>query len=170
MKKSLLLVLLALLTAGCATTPPPPTVDYVELERFMGDWYVIAGLFTPFEKDAYAAVENYRLDEKGRIPTTFTFRKGSFDGPEKTYTSMAFVHDTDTYAEWRIQFFWPLRFGYRIIYLDDNYTATAVATNNRKYLWIMSRTPQMPKTLYDDIINLVTEQGFAVEDIVTVPQ
>ena len=59
------------------------TVDYVDLERFMGDWYVIANIPTFIEKGAVNAVESYELDSKGRINTTFTFRKGSSTGPEK---------------------------------------------------------------------------------------
>ena len=79
MKKLFTTSLLAMFGFGCATVTPPPTVPYVDLERYMGDWYVIAGLFTFIEKDAYAGIESYRLDEKGRIQTTFTFRKGGFD-------------------------------------------------------------------------------------------
>jgi len=136
----------------------------------MGDWYVIGGILTSFEKGAYHAVENYRLDDKGRIPTTFTFRKGSFDGPKKTYKSMAFVHNRETFAEWRIQFFWPLRFPYLVIYLDEAYQATAVSTDDKKYLWIMSRTPQMPPERYQEIMDLVTNLGFDTNKIVRVPQ
>jgi apolipoprotein D and lipocalin family protein len=167
--KTLSMLAMVLMT-GCATRNPPPTVPRVELERFMGDWYVVAGILTSFEKDAYHAVENYRQDEKGRIPTTYTFRKGGFDGPKKTYNSMAFVHDKESNAEWRIQFLWPFRFPYLIIYLDPEYRATAISTDDKKYLWIMSRTPQMPEPLYQEIIELVTTLGFDTNKIVRVPQ
>jgi hypothetical protein len=70
---------------GCATAPPIETVDSVNIERFMGDWYVIANIPHAIEKDAYNALESYRLAEDGTIETTFTFNKGGFDGPLKTY-------------------------------------------------------------------------------------
>ncbi len=162
--------LLSLMTAGCATVTPPPTVPYVDLQRFMGDWYVVGGLLTSFEKGAHHAIERYELDDQGRIKTTFTFRKGGFDGPLKTYHPVGFVHNKETNAEWRMQFIWPFRAPFLIIYLDEDYQATAIATDNRKYLWIMSRTPQMPAPFYDDIIRLATDLGFAVDQIVTVPQ
>lgn len=162
--------LVSILSAGCATVTPPPTVPYVDLERFMGDWYVVGGLLTSFEKGAHHAIENYRLDEKGRIQTTFTFRKDSFDGPVKKFTPVGFVHNKETNAEWRMQFIWPFKAPFLIVYLDENYQATAIATDNRKYLWIMSRTPQMPGHLYDEIIALAREQGFAVDKIIKVPQ
>jgi apolipoprotein D and lipocalin family protein len=171
MKPSILFLAgLGFLTAGCATVKPPPTVPRVDLPRFMGDWYVVGGILTPFEKDIYHAIETYTLDEKGDIPTTYTFRKGGFDGPKKTLTNKAFVYDKETFAEWRIQFFWPFKFPYLVIYLDEDYQSTAVATDDKKYLWIMSRTPQMNPAHYDEIIALITEQGFATNKLVRVPQ
>ncbi len=75
----------ALLLAGCQTTSQPPLepVRSVDLERFMGDWYVIANIPTFVEKGAHNAVESYRLAEDGTIETTFTFRAGGFDGEAK---------------------------------------------------------------------------------------
>ena len=61
---------------GCATGPPIETVDSVNIERFMGDWYVIASIPTFIEKQAYNAFESYRLAEDGTIETTFSFNKG----------------------------------------------------------------------------------------------
>ncbi|HMO52595.1 MAG TPA: lipocalin family protein [Kiritimatiellia bacterium] len=170
MNHTLLLLVASLLLVGCATRNPPSTVSYVDLDRFMGDWYVIGGNLTWFERDAYHAIENYRLDEKGRIPTTFTFRRGGFDGPEKTYRSMAFVHDRESNAEWRIQFFWPVRFPYLVVYLDPDYQATAISTDDRKYLWIMSRTPQLREDLRLEIMQTLEEKGFDTSAFVTVPQ
>lgn len=146
--------------AGCSTVQPPPTVPHVDLPRFMGDWYVIAGQFTPFEKGAYNAIENYRLDEKGRIPTTFTFNKGAPDGPRKTFRSIAFVHNQETKAEWRIQFIWPFRFPYLIVFLDDEYQVTAVTTEDRKYIWVMARSPEISPALEKELMDRLRELGF----------
>ncbi len=155
--------------AGCATVRPPPTVPMVDLPRFMGDWYVIAGRFTPFERGAHNAIENYRLDEKGRIPTTFTFNKGALDGPRKTFRSLAFVHNAETKAEWRIQFLWPFRFPYLIVFLDEEYQATAVATDDRKYVWIMARSPELAPALEGRLMARLTELGFDTNGFVRVP-
>ncbi len=161
--------LLLLGLAGCATVAPPPTVERVDLPRFMGDWYVLAGQFTPFEKGAHNAIENYRLDEKGRIPTTFTFNKGAPDGPRKTYRSLAFVHNQETKAEWRIQFFWPIRFPYLIVFLDEEYQATAISTDDRKYVWVMARGPELAPALEARLMNRLTELGFDTNRFVRVP-
>ncbi|MBT8115776.1 MAG: lipocalin family protein, partial [Arenicella sp.] len=66
------ILVLVLSVSGCASTQPMKTVDYVDLQRFMGDWYVIANIPTFLEKDAYNAVESYALNESGEIETTFT--------------------------------------------------------------------------------------------------
>ena len=79
-KTTIAATLATLLLTACSTYEPLPAVDYVDLERFSGDWYVIANIPTFLEKGAHNAVETYELNEDGTIATTFTFRDGSFDG------------------------------------------------------------------------------------------
>jgi apolipoprotein D and lipocalin family protein len=59
----------------------------------MGPWFVIASIPTFIEKDAYNAVESYRLDTDGTVRTTFRFNKGSLNGPIKEYTPLGFIQD-----------------------------------------------------------------------------
>ncbi|MBT8060593.1 MAG: lipocalin family protein, partial [Gammaproteobacteria bacterium] len=140
LKITLTSLLAAGLLAGCqASRPPLETVDYVDLDRFMGDWYVIANIPTFVEKGAYNAVESYRLDDDGSIATTFRFHKDGFDGPVKTYEPRGFVRDTTTNAEWGMQFIWPFKGDYRIIYLDEDYATTIIGRNKRDYVWLMAR-------------------------------
>ena len=98
--KLLSLPLVGLLFAGCQTLKPIYTVEAVDLKRFMGNWYVIASIPTFIEKDAYNAVESYRLDEDGTVATTFRFNKGSLDGPLKEYTPRGFIEDEASNAVW----------------------------------------------------------------------
>ena len=72
MRKSVFALSGAALLAGCqASMPPLKTVDYVDLDRFMGDWYVIANIPTFVEKGAHNAVESYRLDDDGSIAADY---------------------------------------------------------------------------------------------------
>jgi len=161
----------SIVLTGCASTSSPPVVDrVVDIERFMGDWYVIAGHFTFFERDAHNAVETYALNADGTIDTTFTFRRGGFDGPLKTFRPKGFVHDRSTNAEWRMQFVWPFKSAYLILYLDDEYEYTAVGVPNRKYLWIMSRTPSIPENRMQDILAHLASVDYDVTDLVYIPQ
>ena len=66
-------------------------IDYVDLERFMGDWYVIANIPTFIEKGAVNAVESYELDSKGRINTTFTLEKDQVRALRKSITQRVYL-------------------------------------------------------------------------------
>ena len=160
----------ALVTACQAAPPPLETVDYVDLERFMGDWYVIANIPTFVEKGAHNAVESYRLDDDGTIATTFTFRKDGFDGKEKAYHPRGFVRDTVTNAEWGMQFVWPFKGDYRIVYLSEDYSTTIIGRNKRDYVWLMSRDPEMPESEYQAAVQFISGAGYDVSELQRVPQ
>jgi apolipoprotein D and lipocalin family protein len=170
--RTLLTALLAaaLGAAGCQSPAPMPTVEAVNLSRFMGDWYVIANIPTSIEKGAHNAVESYALDADGTIATTFTFRDGGFDGPVKRYTPRGFVEDRQTNALWGMQFVWPIRADYRIIYLADDYTQTIIGRQKRDYVWIMARTPAIPEADYRRLLSIAGAQGYDVSLIERVPQ
>ena len=120
---------------------PIHTVEYVDLNRFMGDWYVIANIPTFIEKDAYNAIESYRLDDDGTVATSFRFNKGSLDGPLKEYHPRGFIRDKKSNAVWGMQFVWPFKAEYRIIFLSDDYSKTVIGRSKRDYVWIMAREP-----------------------------
>jgi apolipoprotein D and lipocalin family protein len=171
LKKSLLSLSGALLLSGCqASLPTLETVEYVDLDRFMGDWYVIANIPTFVEKGAHNAVESYRLDNDGTIATTFTFRKDAFDGPEKQYHPRGYVRNTETNAEWGMQFIWPFKGDYRIIYLDDDYSVTIIGRNKRDYVWLMARTPEMSDEAYREAEQFIKRAGYDTADLQRVPQ
>jgi len=170
LKTPLFASLLAL--CGCQSVPLPPfaPVPKVELDRFMGDWYVIANIPTFIEKGAHNAVESYRLNDDGTIATTFTFRADAFDGPEKRYTPRAYVLDRSSNAVWGMQFIWPIKADYRIVYLSADYSQTVIAREARDYVWIMARTPEIPEAHYARIVELVGKLGYDVSRIKKVPQ
>lgn len=146
-------------------------VDHVDLQRFMGDWYVIANIPTPFEKGAVNAVENYTWNpEKEIVEVTFTYRKDRPEGKAKKMTQKGFIYNEESKAEWRVQPIWPLKLGYLIIDLADDYSYTVIGVPNRKYLWIMAREPSLTDSLYQSILNGVKKQGYALEKIQKVPQ
>jgi apolipoprotein D and lipocalin family protein len=167
----LLAALLALAACSTATRRPPLALaPNVDLDRFMGDWYVIANIPTFLERGAHNAVESYRLDDDGTIATTFTFRKDAFDGPAKRYTPRGFVRDRRTNAVWGMRFVWPFKSDYRIAYVSDDYDQTVIAREKRDYVWIMARTPEIPAADYDRLVAFVAAQGYDVSRLQRVPQ
>jgi apolipoprotein D and lipocalin family protein len=149
---------------------PLKTVDQVDLQRFMGDWYVIANIPNFVEKNAVNSVENYRLEDDGTIAVTFTYHKEDTSKPRKTMKSRGFVAPETGNAQWKIQFFWPIKFPYYVIDLDQDYKFTVIGLPSRKYLWIMARDPYLDKDIYEGIIQRVREQGFDISKIQRVPQ
>jgi apolipoprotein D and lipocalin family protein len=174
-KRRPLLVALStiLLGTGCAAQPELKeirTESYVDLDRFMGNWYVIASIPTAIEKNIYNATETYRLDDDGTIATTFSFRKGSFDGKQKTYNPRGFIRDTSSNAEWGMQFIWPFKADYRVVYVDEDYSQTIIGRNKRDYAWIMARTPTISNEDLYQRIELLREQGYDIDKLQVVPQ
>ncbi|GAB4174137.1 MAG: lipocalin family protein [Wenzhouxiangellaceae bacterium] len=163
-------LLSCLLLAGCASHPPIRTVHEVDLQRFMGDWYVIASIPTVIEKKAYNAVESYTLNEDGTIATTFRFRKGGFDGKEKVYKPRGFVQPGTGNAVWGMQFIWPIKADYRIVYLSPDYQQTVIGRKARDYVWIMARTPQISDEDYQQLVDLIADLGYDPSQLRKVPQ
>ena len=164
--------LLLLMILGCRTMNSPSlnTVDYVDLNRFMGDWYVLAAIPTFLEKEAYNAVESYRLNDDGTIATTFTFRKGGFSGPEKRYNPTGYVLDTQSNAVWGMQFVWPIKADFRIIYLSEDYGITIIGRNKRDYVWLMGRSPVIADADYQALKRFIADQGYDINQLRQVPQ
>lgn len=164
-------ILMSLSLGGCASNDAPIVpVDYVDLNRFMGDWYVIANIPTFLEKNAYNAVETYQLNQDGTINTTFVFRKGGFDGKRKEYNPKGFVVDTDSNAIWGMRFVWPIKADYRIVYLNEDYSQAVVARNKRDFVWIMARQPEIAASDYQNIVSMIDNLGYDVAKIQKVPQ
>ena len=159
----------AALTA-CSATTPVRTVSHVDIDRFMGDWYVIANIPTYIEKQAYNPVENYTRINDREIATTFTFNKGAFDGPLKTYTPRGYISDDPSNAIWGMQFIWPIKADSRVVYLDEEYTQTVIGRNKLDYVWIMARTPQISDADYQEILSFIAGLGYDITKVRLAPQ
>jgi apolipoprotein D and lipocalin family protein len=136
----------------------------------MGDWYVIANIPTFIETNAYNAMESYRLADDGTVATTFSFRQGGFEGTPKTYHPTGYIIDTQSNAVWGMQFIWPIKADYRIIYVDDTYNHTIIGRIQRDYVWLMARTPQVSEVEYQRFLQFITEEGYDVSKVRKVPQ
>lgn len=163
---------IALLGVGCSShdTRPLPHAASVEIPRFMGDWYVIAHIPSYPERDAYDAVESYRLRPDGRIQTTFTYRRGSLDAPLKTMHPIGRVEKQGNGAVWGMQFIWPIQAEYIIAWLDEGYSQTIVARSKRDYVWYMARSPQVSEEEYRQAVQRIGAMGYDVNRLRRVPQ
>ncbi|GAA0240328.1 lipocalin family protein [Rhodanobacter caeni] len=172
LSRTLLMACAMLLSANaCANELPPiKPVAYVDLPRFMGNWYVIATIPTRFEKAAYNALEVYTLKPDGDVATSFHFRDGSFDGERKEIHSTGIVKQGTGNAVWGVQVFWPLKAQYIVAYLKDDYSQVIVARDARDYVWVMARTPTISQADHDALLAKVKAMGYPMDRIRKVPQ
>ncbi len=166
--KVICMTILSVLT-GCQSLPPIQTVPQVDLPRFMGQWYVIAAIPTFIEKDPHNPIEEYKANIDGSIATTFSFHQGGFNGPFKIYHPTGFVVPDSGNAEWKMQFVWPFKSEYLIVYLSDDYQHTIIARNKRDYVWLMSRSPNMDTQTYSDLVAKIKAMGYDISKLRVFP-
>jgi apolipoprotein D and lipocalin family protein len=88
------------------------------------------------------------------------------NGKMKQVKGKAKVVDKNSNAKLKVTFFWPFYGDYWIIKLGTDYDYSVVGTPNRKYLWILSRTPQMDYKLYSQLIEYAKSEGFDVNKLI----
>jgi apolipoprotein D and lipocalin family protein len=150
----------ALAAPGRAAEKPLRTVTSVDLDRYLGRWYEIASYPAWFQKNCTATTADYSLRDDGLIKVVNSCRKGSLEGKLKQANGKAKVVDTPSNAKLKVSFFWPFWGPYWIIDLDPDYRWAVVGVPNRKYLWILSRTPHMDDQVYEDIVSRLRDQGY----------
>lgn len=146
--------------------PPLQTVSHVDLSRYMGRWYEIASFPQWFQKGCVATTATYTLREDGDVTVLNECRDKTPDGKERNAKGKAWVVDSKSNAKLKVRFFWPFSGNYWIIDLGEKYDYAVVGHPNRKYLWILSRTPQMDPLLYGEILERLKKQHYDVTRLV----
>lgn len=172
MLRALFVILLTFHLGACQNSQRAPLAlaGPVDIPRFMGDWYVIAHIPLPPEKHAWNGIERYDLNEDGSIATTFTFRNGSAEGEQKRYTPTAWISSDPSNAVWKMQFLWPFKADFRIIWLDEHYQTTIIGREKRDYVWIMARNAEVDDATYAAMLGFLEQQGYSLEKLRRVPQ
>jgi apolipoprotein D and lipocalin family protein len=138
-------------------------VPHVDLKKYLGKWYEIAHLPARFQEGCDETTATYALSEDGSISVLNECIK---DGKAKQAKGKAKVVDKDSGAKLKVTFFWPFYGDYWIINLGKDYDYSVVGTPNRKYLWILCRTPKMDDKLYSQLIESVKSRGFNVNNLI----
>ena len=162
-------LLITLLCAGSlyAQENQMKTVDYVDIERFMGKWFVTAIVPNMIEKTLrYPGCVEY-LD--GTIAITYDAIK---DGKKKQIQQKGTIVNKESNAEWSIQMKKPyipfLKFPFKIILIDNDYNYMAVGYPDNKMGWIMCREAEMDEVLYKNILTELTSFGYTKEQFVRI--
>lgn len=166
-------IFLSSLLSESQAMPIPPdleTVPYVDLDRYLGEWFEIAAFPQRFEKDCFGSKAHYTKDDNATIRVENSCFKGSLDGPSKKVTGTAYVADPTTNAKLKVSFFWPFYGDYWIIALDPDYKYAMIGAPDRKYLWILSRSKTLSPETYEQLLSEANDLGFDTSKIKLMPQ
>ncbi len=148
---------------GCkAQYPALETVKKVDLEKYAGKWYEIATIPQGFQKGCICSMAEYKTNPKGYVEVYNSCRKNIPDGKLKTVKGKAFPVKGTGNSKLKVQFFWPFRADYWIVELAPDYSHAAVGNKSREYLWILSRTPGLPDSTYQSLLDKLEKKQFDV--------
>ncbi|KPP81572.1 MAG: apolipoprotein D and lipocalin family protein [Oceanicaulis sp. HLUCCA04] len=174
---ALLALLGAIMLAGCQPpagrsddAAPLQTVEFVEIERYLGRWFEIARYDHGFERGCAGVIADYALRDDGLIDVTNTCYQDGLDGEIETAEGRARVADEATNAQLEVSFFGPFWGDYWIIDLADDYSWAIVSEPQGRYLWILSRTPQMDEDTLANRLDWLEGQGFDTSMLIRVEQ
>ena len=175
MKNWGLLGLIWLLTSCMGVPDGIKVVDNVDANYYLGTWYEIARLDHRFERGLDNVTAHYELQKSGEIKVT---NKG-FNTATKEWKEVVgkayFVDvpnaDKTYLGKLKVSFFGPFYGAYNIIALDKTlYNFVMICGPNKKYLWIMSRTPELAYPIKQELVAEAKQLGFATDTLIYVNQ
>ena len=166
MKKTFFTAFATMLFASCHSAElDNSTVPSVDLNRYLGSWYEIAKFDHVFERGLDYAMANYTMHDDGKIDVLNT---GVKDGRAKDAKGIA--KTTNVPGLLRVSFFGPFFGDYRIMMLDADYQYVLVGGSNEKFLWILSRTPQLDDATKSLILAEADRRGYDTSKLIWVKQ
>ena len=167
MKTRIMIVALVAVVAGCVSGPKVDNTPVValDLNRYLGEWYEIARFDHSFERGVEKAKANYTLNEDGTIKVV---NSGIKDGKPKTAIGKG--KRTDTPALLRVSFFGPFYADYRVMMIDEGYTYALVGSGSADYLWMLSRTRDLPDSTKSELLSEAKRRGYDTDKLIWVKQ
>lgn len=144
------------------------SVAAVDLARYAGEWFEVAAFPMFFQRHCVAdTTANYELALDGSVKVTNRCR--TQNGVDEA-SGRATVVEGSANSRLKVSFFWPFKADYWVIGLDPDYRWALVGNPNRKYLWLLSRTPQLPQPLLEVALASAQAQGFDLSQLRYTPQ
>jgi len=156
---------------GQGNDVPVKTISSLDVPRYLGTWYEIAKYPNWFQKKCVSntkAVYSARADGTLKVLNSCKTAGGEISEAEGTARQIG-AKDSPK-LEVRFAPAWlsfiPLVWGdYWVIDLDPQYQVAVVSDPSREYLWILSRTPQLDKKVYEDVLQRIQNQQFDVRKL-----
>lgn len=149
------------------------TIKGFDLKRYLGKWYEIARFDYRFERDMYAVTAEYSIRSDGKVRVVNSGHKGSPDGKlslSEGKAKLGAPNDPQKPGFLKVSFFGPFYSPYYILALDPDYQYALVAGKKHKYLWILSRKPELPQDIIQMLIDQAKQQGFETSKLMFTKQ
>lgn len=144
------------------------TVEQLDIQRFMGKWYEIARYDHFFEKGMTHVTADYSLLDNGKIRVV---NKGIKNGKAKEITGKAKQPYPKQFpGRLEVSFFLWFYSDYYILEVDKNYQYALIGSSSDDYLWILSRTPDLPKATLDKCLENLKQRGYDLSKLIFVTQ
>jgi apolipoprotein D and lipocalin family protein len=170
MKKTSLIIIVFMIFSIARAQNKPSVVSDVDLNRYKGKWYEIARLPNWFERKLKCTSATYTLRGDGRITV---LNQGNYlTDPQKTSSAkgIAWIPDKNSPSKLKVQFFWPFSGDYWIMDLDKDYRYVLIGEPALKYLWILAREKKMDESVYKQLLQKASYNGYDISSIIKVEQ
>jgi apolipoprotein D and lipocalin family protein len=162
----------AFFLSGCALAAmaqqPVVSVPSVDLARYSGKWHEIASFPMFFQRNCIGdTTAQYTPAPDGVIRVRNRCRTES--GLDEAVGKATVVEGSNN-SQLKVSFFWPFKADYWIVGLDPEYRWAVVGNPNRKYLWVLSRSPQLSSPLLEAALASASAQGFDLTQLRYTPQ
>lgn len=145
-------------------------VKELNIERYLGKWYEISRFDHKFERGLVGVTATYSYRKDGKIKVVNAGFKETLNGQKSEAIGKAKIPDLNTPSKLKVSFFWIFYGDYFVLELDKNYQWAIIGSSSNEYLWILSRTPQIEKGIYNDLLNRLTKRGYDVTQLIKVEQ
>ena len=168
--KTSLLSLALLCSCTAAICQVNNTITSFDLDRYLGKWYEIARYDHSFERDLVGTTAEYSLRDDGKIKVLNSGYLNTLDGPYKQSVGKAKPNKNGKPGQLRVSFFGPFYGDYNILELAPDYSYSVVGSSSPKYLWILSRTPQLAPETLNKIVKNLKQRGHDTDKLIWVEQ
>jgi len=145
-------------------------VKELDIEKYLGTWHEIARYDHSFERGLVGVTATYSLCKDGKIKVVNAGYKGRLDGKKSEAIGKAKIPNPQVPSKLKVSFFWFFYGDYFVLELDKDYNWAVIGSSSDKYLWILSRTPQMKDELYQHILKGLMQRGYDVSQPIKVKQ